>query len=65
MLLTYQRSCENLAKGEMMKIGLVKKHSFEKREVSLSLLKNDRFGSTPSFDRDLACQLNDFFHTVF
>lgn len=48
-----------------MKIGLVKKHSFEKREVSLSLLKNDRFGSTPSFDRDLACQLNDFFHTVF
>lgn len=32
MLLTYQRSCENLAKGEMMKIALVKKHTVLKRE---------------------------------
>lgn len=32
MLLTYQRSCENLAKGEIMKIGLVKKHALLKRE---------------------------------
>lgn len=32
-MLTYQRSCENLAKREIMKIGFVKKHAVLKREV--------------------------------
>lgn len=65
MLLTCQKSCERLAKGEIRKVGLEKKHSFEERVVSFSLLTDDRFGSNHSFHRDLACQLNDVFHTVF
>lgn len=31
MLLTYHRSCEKLAKGEIMKIGLVKKQFWKER----------------------------------
>lgn len=67
MLFTYQKSCEKLAKGEFMKIGLVEKkpHPVLKREGSLSLLRDDRLGSSPAFHRDLACQSHNFFpHSV-
>lgn len=59
MLLTYHGSCEKLAKGEIMKIGLVKETILKRERLSLSLLNDERLGSNPSFHRDLACQLND------
>lgn len=43
MLFTYQKSCEKLAKGEFMKIGLVKNtHPVFKRERNVSVCSEMR-----------------------
>lgn len=40
MLLTYLRICEQLARGDIMKTGLLEKSSFENRVKSQSTEKN-------------------------